>query len=368
MGVDFKINFLIFESSDAGNFIQRLGRLGRHDGYPKAGKTILFKHFQAYALVPSFFVERLFAGEKPPMAINQTCDRISFHDIIREQYRRINNFDGYYQRWGVIQSIDLASNLHKNTVKSVYAESVKKFQYDCETVFETQFGKAAKRMAAMAAQWKNLYGQKSGNPIVEEAKSFRGSSPLQCGLYDLTESLEGDRFKTYELPGILGNLEIEMLTKGEFLDQLDAVSKCIEQPIAKSRFKDCLGFMKLRRYREERLNWKFTYSGDLESIASEWRVQVLHGLQVWQPDNGWITSINRRLKQQALVCYVLQKNTREVRQRLQLPMHFQIYPISDSNSIHDSTAPYSIAFGQSALLLDTLAYRFKGDGSESWIV
>jgi len=31
VGVDFKINFLIFESSDAGNFIQRLGRLSRHE-------------------------------------------------------------------------------------------------------------------------------------------------------------------------------------------------------------------------------------------------------------------------------------------------------------------------------------------------
>jgi CRISPR-associated endonuclease/helicase Cas3 len=30
VGVDFKINFLVFEAADAGNFIQRFGRLGRH--------------------------------------------------------------------------------------------------------------------------------------------------------------------------------------------------------------------------------------------------------------------------------------------------------------------------------------------------
>jgi len=35
VGVDFKINFLIFESADSGNFIQRLGRLGRHQGMNK---------------------------------------------------------------------------------------------------------------------------------------------------------------------------------------------------------------------------------------------------------------------------------------------------------------------------------------------
>jgi CRISPR-associated endonuclease/helicase Cas3 len=48
-------------------------------------------------------------------------------------------------------------------------------------------------------------------------------------------------------------------------------------------------------------------------------------------------------------------------------MHFQLYPISDQYSIHEATQPYSIAFGQSALLLDTLAYTFKSKGNELWI-
>jgi len=53
--------------------------------------------------------------------------------------------------------------------------------------------------------------------------------------------------------------------------------------------------------------------------------------------------------------------------RLRLPMHFQLYPISDQYSIHEPTQPYSLAFGQSALLLDTLAYTFKSKGGEVWI-
>jgi CRISPR-associated endonuclease/helicase Cas3 len=35
--------------------------------------------------------------------------------------------------------------------------------------------------------------------------------------------------------------------------------------------------------------------------------------------------------------------------------------------LHEATQPYSIAFGQSALLLDTLAYTFKSKGDEIWI-
>jgi CRISPR-associated endonuclease/helicase Cas3 len=367
VGVDFKINFLIFESSDAGNFIQRLGRLGRHDGHEKDGKPITFDGFRAYALVPNFFVERLFAGENAVLANGDVCDRISFQNLIREKYRQINNFEGYYKRWGVVQSLYLAQQLKNPTLKQQYSDSLRQFHDACEKVFDTNLRQVSGRIGCWAKEWQHLSGKK-GNPIAEDAISFRGSSPLQCGLYDLTEPYERDRFKTYNLPGILSNLDIETWSKAAFLDTLKETATRTGQPIAKGRFEHCLGFMKLRGYREERLNWTFTYPGDLQPFADAWKVQVLAGLQIWQPDNPWVGAINRRLQPQALVAYVLRKPVREVRLRLQLPMHFQIYPISDLNSVHDANAPYSVAFGQSALLLDTLAHRFRNEGGEIWVV
>ncbi|NEP20247.1 MAG: type I-D CRISPR-associated helicase Cas3', partial [Leptolyngbya sp. SIO4C1] len=243
---------------------------------------------------------------------------------------------------------------------------LQKFSEKSQTAFGLSLKAIAGRVYGWAEAWQHLSGKK-GNPIAQAATSFRGSSSLLCGLYDLTEPSEADRFKTYELPGILSNLEIEMWSKPAFLKTLKAAAEQSGQPIAKGRFEYCLGFMKLRSYRAERLDWKFTYPGDLQPIADAWKVQVLVGLQIWQPDNPWVGSINRRLQEQPLVSYVLRKPVREVRLRLQLPMHFQIYPISDSGSIHDAHAPYAIAFGQSALLLDTLAYRFKRDGGEIWV-
>lgn len=365
VGVDFKINFLLFESSDAGNFIQRLGRLGRHDGYEKDGKPIVFDGFRAFAIVPNFFVERLFAGENAVLTDEEVCDRISFQNLIREKYRQINNFEAYYKRWGAIQSFKLFWDLNHPNLP--YQGSAQRFQENCETVFDTNLKKVGGKIKGWATEWRTLSGKK-GNPIAEDATSFRGSSPLQCGLYDLTELDERDHFKTYDLPGILSNLEIEMWSKAAFLATLTETAARTGHPIAKGRFEHCLGFMKLRGYREERLNWTFTYPGDLQPIADAWKVQVLAGLQIWQPDNPWVGAINRRLQSQAMVCYVLRKPVREVRLRLQLPMHFQIYPISDLNSVHDANAPYSVTFGQSALLLDTLAHRFKRDGGEIWVV
>ncbi|BCL38330.1 type I-D CRISPR-associated helicase Cas3' [Nostoc sp. MS1] len=367
VGVDFKINFLIFESSDAGNFIQRLGRLGRHDGYEKDGQEIKFQNFTAFALVPNFLVERLFLGDTPPLAVNSICDRPTFHKIIADKYRQINDFRGYYKRWGAVQSFYLFCKLGDRTIKEQYAQSREQFQKACEEVFDTSLKSVAGRVSGWAKDWQALSGNKSGNPIADDAASFRGVSSLQCGLYDLTENNEVDRFKTYDLPGILGNLEIEVWTEAGFIRTLKETAERTGQAIAKGRFAHCLAFMKLRSYREERLNWKFTYSGDLQAIADTWKVQVLKGVEVWQPENYWIGEINKRLKKEGLVCYVIRRPVAEVRMRLRLPMHFQIYPISDRYSFHDATAPYSMAFGHSALLLDTLAYTFKSKGDEIWV-
>ncbi|QLE57045.1 type I-D CRISPR-associated helicase Cas3' [Nostoc sp. TCL26-01] len=366
VGVDFKINFLIFESSDAGNFIQRLGRLGRHDNYEKDGKEIQFQNFTAFAVIPNFLVERLFLGDTPPLEVNQICDRPSFHHIIADKYRQINDFRGYYKRWGAVQSVKICWKLQDKTIQQQYAASLKAFSQACEQVFDTKLKCHAGSIKRWLKEWQEI-GGKSGNPIADDAASFRGSSPLQCGLYDLTEENELDRFKTYDLPSILGNLEIEMWTDAAFTRTLKETAARTGQPIAKGRFAHCLAFMKLRSYREERLNWKFTYSGDLQPIADAWKVQVLKGVEIWQPENYWIGEINKKLKKEGLVCYVLRRPVAEVRMRLRLPMHFQIYPISDQYSFHDANAPYAIAFGQSALLLDTLAYTFKSKGDEIWI-
>lgn len=365
IGVDFKISFLIFESSDTGNFIQRLGRLGRHDGYEDNGEDRKFKNFTAYALVPKFLVERLFKAPAP-FEIGEQYDRLYLNAAIRDNYRKINNFESYYKRWGGVQSFQLWWDLGKPTIKQQYAQSREKFQQDCEKVFKTNLKRVAGCVMNWSKEWQTLSGKK-GNPIFEDASSFRGSSPLLCGLYDTTETYEGDRFKTYDLPGILSNLDIEMLTEAGYLRKLDDTSKKLGQPIAKGRFRHCIAFMKLKNYRQERLNWRFTYSGNLQEKAETWKVQVLKDVGIWQPDNPWSQGISHKLQKIGLVSYVLPHPVAEVRQRLQLPMHFALYPISDETSIHESTSPYCIAISQAALILDTLAYRFKDKGGELWI-
>lgn len=369
VGVDFKINFLIFESADSGSFIQRLGRLGRHQGYVNTdGQKIKFTQFVAYTLAPNYLIERLFEKADSPFITNGIYDSAFLSENIYTTYRKINDFKNYYSRWGALQSFDLYRKLGHKTIAQQYAASRDQFRADCEEVFGVSLGKVAGKVKACQMEWQEKFNKDKGNPIAEDASSFRGSSPLQCGLYDMTEPNEGERFKTYDLTGILSNLEIESMTEAAFIRLLKETSERTGQPVPKSRFEYCMGFMKLLSYRDERSNWRFTYNGDLKEVADSWKVQVLSGIGVWQPDNRWIDKVNERLKKQAIVAYVLNHPVSEIKARLLLPIHFQIYGICDQSSLLDHSVPYSVAFSSSALLLDTLAYTFKNKkGGEIWI-
>ncbi|AGY58205.1 distinct helicase family with a unique C-terminal domain including a metal-binding cysteine cluster [Gloeobacter kilaueensis JS1] len=365
VGVDFKINFLVFESSDAGNFIQRLGRLGRHDGHESANGFAPFQHFKAIALAPNFFVERLFDTPEAPFSGGGTFDRFFLNEQIRAHYRQINEFSGYYKTWGAIQSLKIAYELGHTTIKAQYAEAKVAFSDACQQVFGVALSPLFGRVKGWEREWHELSGQK-GNPIFDVATSFRGAGDLQCGLYDPTETHQADRFKTYGLPGVLANLQVEAWTKAEFLAALEEAEQRSGRPIARGAFKYCLAFFRLIGYREERLNWKFVYSGDIDELLQKSTAQVVRGLEVWQPENPDIREINKRLRQEGLVCFVVERPVLEVRNRLRLPMHFQIYPLADERSLYDANAPCSIAFGQSALLLDTLSARLPSPAT-SWI-
>src|SRR6266436_1725150 len=98
IGVDFRINYLIFEAYNAGSFLQRFGRLGRHAG---------FSTYRAYGLVPRFVRERL--TEK--LGAVDEVERERFNEAIREAFPLEAEFKSYTQRWGVVQAAQVLAEL-----------------------------------------------------------------------------------------------------------------------------------------------------------------------------------------------------------------------------------------------------------------
>ncbi|MGB3205993.1 MAG: type I-D CRISPR-associated helicase Cas3' [Crinalium sp.] len=341
VGVDFKINFLIFEAADAGNFIQRFGRLGRHEGFEK---------YQAYALLPNFIVERLFEADKHPLQDGETCDRITFSDVIRTYYGYTNEFKHYPQRWGGIQSACVHLELKNWQMKSQYPEAADRFEADIEKAL----GIKIKQKYAQLFRCKD----ENKKAIVQEARSFRGSSQLNCGIYDATnpDEPEKERFKTYNLPSILSNFTFEWMEKKDFIAGVKKVGLSV------SRFDKALCYLKLTGYREVREDWQFYCSrDDLSDMAKSSKVQILKGLEV----TAGINEISKALYRSELVCFISDRDRATLRAKLGLPIHFQAYGLSDR--VDDRKPPYTIAFGQSALLLETLIWHWKPQQDEGWI-
>jgi CRISPR-associated endonuclease/helicase Cas3 len=91
------------------------------------------------------------------------------------------------------------------------------------------------------------------------------------------------------------------------------------------------------------------------------QVQILKHLEVTSGANA----ISQALYRRGLVCYISDRRRDDLRAKLGLPMQFQAYGLSDRPD--DRDPPYTIAFGQSALLLETLTRSWKPQEDTGWI-
>ncbi|MBO0797280.1 MAG: type I-D CRISPR-associated helicase Cas3' [Blastocatellia bacterium] len=352
VGVDFKINLLIFEATDAGNFIQRLGRLGRHDGYEKGlGEEVRFDTFRAYALVPQFIHERLF--EKPdadgatPLEDGSSYDRQEFFSKLHEVYPLVNDFERYAKRWGGLQSACVFLDLGRKEIKQAYEGVREKLSDDYERTFEVNIKKQLGRVRAY------VKGDKQNErPILEVARSFRGGGALECGVIDLTVADEQQQFKTYDLPGLLTNCMVtEVLSEDEFKARAEEAGNAI------TKFRFCKLYLAIGGYRDTPTRWHFHLTTDLSNqVTTDLRTTT--GVSVILTDNEFQNPINRHLKKLKLVYYIAQIDKFSAKRRKGLPQLFPLYPLTDLRTMNDPQPIYSIAFGQDALLMETVFFYY----------
>jgi CRISPR-associated endonuclease/helicase Cas3 len=347
VGVDFRINFLVFEGADSGNFIQRFGRIGRHkDFHPYP--------YHAYALIPKFIVQRLFEVDSHPLHDGETYDRVSFTKAIDSSYPFVNGFQQYPQRWGAIQSACVHQELRRLT--NQYPNAEKNFKDAIEAALKVNIWQKYHQI--------NQCLEEKKKKVIDEARNFRGSSQLDCAIYDLTntDEPENEHFKIYNLPGILSNFQFEWMDRKEFIQLAE------KYRVTTNRFQEALCCLKLTGYREVREDWRFYYPEDISDIAKSGKVQVLKNLEIRQPHGSGINKISDAVSGRGLVCFISDCDRAYLRATLGLPIHFQAYSLADKYSSDDKKSPpYTIAFGKSALMLETLLWFRKPKKDEGWI-
>lgn len=353
IGVDFKINLLIFEATDAGNFIQRLGRLGRHDGYEnECGETVKFSTFQAYALVPQFIHERLFAkpgDDSTTLLQDGACyDRKTFFARLHEVYPPVNDFERYAQRWGGLQSACVYLALGQKEIKPAYEGIREKLRADYELALGLNWKWQLGRVYAF------LKGkQQDEQAILDAARSFRGGGELECAVIDRTVTDPQQQFKTYGLPGVLTNCVI-----AEVLSEEDFKARASAAGVKTDKFRYCRLYLVVSDYRDAPMRWRFHLQVNLsEQMVA--RVRATTGVSVILSDPEFENPINRRLKRLKLVYYAVKLDNFLAKRRANLPQLFPLYPLTDLRTMSDPQPSYSIAFGQEALLAETVFFYLQ---------
>jgi CRISPR-associated endonuclease/helicase Cas3 len=336
IGVDFRINLLIFEATGAGTFIQRFGRLGRHTG---------FSAYQAYALLPKFILERL---ESEPQA-KAEVERTVFQQNVYDAYPQEQEFRQYTRRWGILQTAHLIAQseraLPEGTpfVADLLAQNDRAFDMTPGHGFEG----VVKRYWAMA-------NDQTQQVVLDELTSFRGSSPLSCALWDLTD----DTFKTYDLFFLLANTEFEVISEEEFKAEVR------RRGLPEYEYRYQLLYLKVYHYVPEREHFALGIKRELLE-HEEWlhQVQVFKGFYIRESRQPWIDAVNRVLKKQRLVCVLSDIPARDLKRQLWLPLLFPVYRLLD---LYDSE--FSIAFGKEALLLESLLFYRKTAGDTAIVL
>lgn len=338
IGIDFRINYLIFEASNAGSFLQRFGRLGRHAG---------FDTYRAFALVPRFVLERL----QNELMTEGGVDREQFNNAVRAAFPQEAEFKGYTRRWGTMQAAQVLVALQSEGKK------------DANDAF----------LAALTDEYEQLYGlpeqpimlkklkqfwhlQKNSPEVVAELSSFRGQSPLSCAVWDVDNHL-----KTYDLFFLIANTEIGAMTEAAFMDEVKRRIKSGQEQIYERDFRDQLLYLKIHKYIPESQRLVLGLNMDLGGQAHIMHQALeLNGFYIEEPVFTWKDRVNKALKAKKLICVFSDIPRLELKRHLNLPALFPIQCVQDLTG-----ARYSVAFGQEALLLDSLLFWRKTRGDQA---
>lgn len=359
VGVDFNINLLIFESTEAGNFLQRFGRLGRI-----RRNEVPFDDYQAHALFSGrtpWIYERLIEGLKQKgVGEGDAVDRQTLVSIVQEAFPSHEKFVSYARRWGVLQGAHIIEVLRDPKKGGAYESLARALEERYGRLFNIPGFKGPK------GRYWGVRKAEDGERVLDEVISFRGTSPFQVGLWDAT--VDPPAFRPYDLFFIVQASRFEVVDRDVFEEQLSQRGIGLEefQYVIRGNKGEPLYLKALTFYPEReslvlRLNEDLAAHPELLEI-----VGVLSGFRIAEPRTSHaLPAVNEVLKRQKVVCCISRRDQSELRRRLHLPPFFPLYRLQDRRGNHE----YTVAFGKAALMLEPLLWRLRNrDEDEAPII
>ncbi|HIE29690.1 TPA: type I-D CRISPR-associated helicase Cas3' [Candidatus Poribacteria bacterium] len=342
IGVDFKINFLIFEALDPGTWIQRLGRLGRHKKYTRPDdEEIFFDAYMAHSLLPRYSYERV----EKKLADRSELTKSELFELVRGTEEKegifspVNDFRHYQKSWGWLHAAHVINTLGHPRLRENYAATRDKLTQTYTQIYNADIAERVK--------WYYAINQERGEIIDDAVIKFRGETPFTCGIIDETDG----EIKDYNLLWVLSNAEVELISKSEFFREVK------KRGATSHKYQYAEVYLRLLNYRAERLRFRLLCNYPIEEKfeSKDYRaVQVLYGFQIEVDGVPFINRINRWIRPKKLVCLIRKERADTLRAKLRLPAMFPLYRLIDRDGNE-----FTVAFSKEALLLQSQPYIFS---------
>lgn len=337
VGVDFRINLLIFESLDAASHTQRLGRLGRHiksvDGYD-------FRHFESHALLPPWVVEGM-ASEYPEGSI--IC-RDDYKNSVTKFFQPLQTFEHYVHKWAGLQAAQVLQQLGKFNIKKQYEHVTKPLKEE----YITLFGSSIRKYIALSKE--------NQLATLDAATSFRGSSPFTAIQVDAQKP--NSDVTAYNLITLLRSAELESIDLETLYSEAEHKGqkrKTLERakPLAAYRRHGWLAKPRTITIRLHSELGEEQYGRVIEQTGFQFDVVGIPELM----------RLNDTLEIRPLVTLLIPYQKPETLRRI-LKLGTQLQLLDFKNGSITGTA----VFGRDALLMDVVLYRYRNQSNQPIIL
>jgi CRISPR-associated endonuclease/helicase Cas3 len=350
VGIDFKDgtekDMLIYEARTASQFVQRFGRLARHE------KTLPIPNC-AVALVPEYVYHFL----ADHLSEEQTISRQELYRLVEAAYQKPEDFARYLK-------VHAPAEFHEARWK---AQGL--FQPDDRPRIIRGLEQVIEALTGMTGgqAWGLHRRYKEEEHILEPLLTFRGSG-FEAAILDERGSDIGFPAKQYNLMFLLRRGIFTELDEEEYLERLETLAGRWPEEAARARRYSKLigrkpeellgvyGYFKLTALRDQARRAWFEVSEE-EVYGHKAQVTVISGLKLATDPEVRLRRLNRHLQRKRIVAWFVDRHPASIKLGRALPPLFGLYELRVRRAGGRlSDVPWSIAFNQDAFFVDSLGW------------
>jgi CRISPR-associated endonuclease/helicase Cas3 len=349
VGIDFKVetekDVLIYEARTASQFIQRFGRLARHE------KPLPIPN-QVVVLVPEyvyhFFVERTKEGT--------TLSRSQVYSLVNEAYRSPQDFAFYLSKHA-------PAEFHEAYwfVRGMFQQDDRpRIVDELKHTIEALTGKTADQAWGIHRGYKKEH-------ILQPLLVFRGSG-FEAAILDERGTDVGFPAKRYNLMFLLRRGVFDEIDEEEYLARLESLTSHWPGEVARERryskrigrkpeeLLGVYGYFSLTALRDKGRRVWFEV-GEEETCGRKGQVTTISGLELVTDPPVRLRRLNKCLRRKHIVAWFMDRHPASIRLGRVLPPLFAIYELHVRRPGGTlSEQKWSVAFNQDAFFVDSLGW------------